>query len=187
MITIQQLASALYGTWLLVKLDSRAFAYFERTPAGFARSFLAALALAPLQLGHDVLAYSNETTRLGFGPYVLVRTLAYVIGWVLFPFIMLYMTRLLGREIRYLTYMVPYNWFQLAFGAVLGPIPLMADSGVLSPSAADTISYLLLPVFLVYGTFIARLGLAIGIGTAIGVVLLDFLVSLITGQVIAQI
>ena len=50
MITIGQLASALYGTWLILKFDPRGLTYFEKTAGGFARSFIVAAILARIGL-----------------------------------------------------------------------------------------------------------------------------------------
>ena len=42
-------------------------------------------------------------------------------------------------------------------------------------------------IFFIYGTFVAGVGLQVGIGTALSLVVLDFVLSLITSQVILRI
>src|SRR5690348_13427278 len=98
MISTSQLASALYGTWLLLKLDSRGLTYFEKTPNGFARSFIVAAVLAPLQLASTILVYQPTHARLAFVPFVVVQMLNYVLAWVSFPFVMLYVSEWLQRR-----------------------------------------------------------------------------------------
>ena len=187
MITLSQLASALYGVWLLLKLDPRGFDYFEKTPGGFARSFLVAAVLSPLYFAHAVLTYHGHKTKLAFMPYLVVQTLSDVLSWVAFPFAMLYVTELLSRQGRYLTYMVGYNWFQLAVGCALLPIAVLADLGFLSMKFAGFLNLLALVVFFTFGAFIARIGLQLGVGTAVGIVVIDLMLSLAINQAIGRI
>ena len=187
MITLEQLAAALYGVWLLLKLDPSALEYFEKTPGGFARSFLPAIVLAPLYIVHSILVYEPGHTKLALGPYLVVQILSQVIDAVAFPFVMLYVTQLLHRAPRFLTYIIPYNWFQLAVGAVMVAILLLSDTGAISSLLAEYIYLFILIVYFTFGAFIARIGLSIGLMTSIGIVILDYLLSLLTGQLIARI
>jgi hypothetical protein len=187
MISTGQLAAALYGVWLLLKLDARCLAFFDKTPGGFARSFLPALILAPLHFIDAGLAYNKTETSLGFAPYMIVQFIAYVLSWVTFPFVMIYVARLLGREARYLAYMVPYNWFQLLVGGVLLPVMLLTDLNLLPVDAAGFLQLIALLMFFTFGTFIARVGLYVGLTAAIGVVVLDFTLSLLLNQIVARI
>ncbi len=187
MISIRQLAAALYGVWLLLKFDARALDFFEKTPAGFARSFLPALILSPLHIVHTIMVYDPSRAGLALGPYVVVQVLSDVMSWVAFPFAMLYVSQLLNRGSYFLTYMVPYNWFQLPVNLVILPMAILADIGVISGRAAGFIDMLMLTLFFTFGTFIARIGLRIGLPTAVGLVVLDFLLTLIINQMIARI
>jgi hypothetical protein len=186
-ITLAQLASALYGVWLLIRLDPRAFAYFDATPGGFARSFLVAGGLAPLHMAHSVLIYTPAKAHLAFMPYVVVQLLAYVLSWVAFPFAMLYVTELLNRRERYLWHIVAYNWFQLAAGLVLLPIALIADLHLVPGRLAAFLNLTALALFFTYASFIARGGLNVGLGSALGVVVLDLLLNLIVNQLVSRI
>jgi hypothetical protein len=187
MINISQLASALYGMWLLLKLDERGFAYFEKTPGGFARSFIVAGLLAPLQLTHSILVYEPARARLAFVPFVVVQMLNYVLSWVIYPFMMLYITGWLQRPNHYFWLMVPYNWIQLAIATPLLIFAIMADLHLLSAKLVSFLELLALAVFFTYMTFIGRAGLQITLITAFGLALLDFLMSQLLGHVIARI
>jgi len=187
MMTVEQLAAALYGVWLLLKLDVRALDYFEKTPGGFARSFLPAVVLAPLYLLHSVLIYTPSEAKLALGPYLVVQILSQVIDAAAFPFVMLYVTQMLHRAPRFLTYIVPYNWFQLPVGIVLIVLFFLSDVGAISPQLAEYIYLFTLVVYFAFGVFIARVGLVIGLMTSVGVAMLDYLLSLITSQLIARI
>jgi hypothetical protein len=187
MIRREQLSAALYGVWLLIKLDARAFAFFEKTPGGFARSFLPAALLLPLDLIHEVLIYQPGAGKLAFAPYLVVQVLSYVLSCTAFPFVMIYVARLLAREPRFLSYMVPYNWFQLPLGLLLLPIAIFTDIGLAPVQMAGFIDILALTLYFTFGSFIARIGLQIGVMTSIAIVMLDLLVTLITNQFVSRI
>ena len=187
MIPAGQLAAALYGVWLLLKLDVRALGFFDATPQGFLRSFVPALILAPLHFTDAVLAYNHERIALTFVPYLVVQFIAYVLSWVTFPFVMIYVSRLLGREARYLTYMVPYNWFQLLVGGATLLIMLLSDVGALPAEGAGFVQLMIMALFFTFGAFIARVGLSVGISTAIGIVVLDLMSSLLLYQIVDRI
>ena len=187
MISVRQLAAALYGVWLLLKLDPRAWDYFEKTPIGFARSFLPALLLSRLHIIHSVIVYDPAHAKLALGPYLVVQVLSDVMSWVAFPFAMLYVCRLLNRGPYFLSYMVPYNWFQLPVNLVIQPVAILADMNVIPGQAAGFTDMFMLTLFFAFTAFIARIGLRISLMTAIGIVMLDFLLTLIINQVIARI
>ena len=50
--SVTEIAYALYGAWRLARLDSGGMGYFDRSIAGFWKSFFAALLVAP---GHILL------------------------------------------------------------------------------------------------------------------------------------
>jgi hypothetical protein len=187
MINVSQLAAALYGTWLVLKLDPRGLAYFEKTPGGFARSFLVAGLLAPLQLAHAIMTYDPTRARLAILPFVVVQMLNYVLSWICFPFVMLYLTDWLQRRERYFWQMVPYNWIQLAIATPLLIFAIMADLHMLSAKLIAFLQIAALLVFFVYQTFLARVGLQIGLATAFGIVVLDLLMSQLLAQLIGRI
>ncbi len=187
MITVSQLAAALYGVWLLIKLDPRAFAFFEKTPEGFARSFLPAAILMPLQLTHEILIYNPVKAHLHFAPYVVVQLLSSILSWVAFPFAMLYVSELLNRRPRYFWHIISYNWFQLAAGLLFLPIAILADLHMIAARPAAFLNLLALCVFFTFATFIARGGLQIGFAGAIGVVVVDLMLSQVIQVLVSKI
>jgi hypothetical protein len=182
-----QLLAALYGVWLLLKLDPRALEFFEKTPGGFARSFLPAVLLVPLHLTHEILTYDPAQTKLAMAPYLVVQLLSDVLSWTVYPFVMIYVARSFTLEARYFSYMVPYNWFQLPLGLMLFPIAIMADLGMAPMAMVSFINLLAVMVFFTFGSFIARIGLQIGVMTSIGLVILDLLLTVITNQLVGRI
>ncbi|MDX2221552.1 MAG: hypothetical protein SFV21_02320 [Rhodospirillaceae bacterium] len=187
MISTRQMAAALTGLWLVLKLEPAGLAFFERNLAGFWRSYVAALILAPLNLLHVVLDFPRAGETLAFTPYLITQALAYVLSWTAYPFAMLYVLNLLDREARFFEYMVPYNWFQLAVGLVVFPISLLFDVGLLSAPGAAFLQLLTLGLFMSYATFLARLTLNIVLSSAFALVVFDILLNLLINQVVARI
>ena len=187
MISARQLAGALYGLGLLYRFDDRAWDYFDKTPRGFWNSYAVAFALAPLQLTHLALVYSTRKPDLDFLPYMVVQTLSYVLTWTLFPFAMLYIARLLGRAPRYLWHMVPYNWMQLPLALPLSTVLILTDLHLLPVAVASFITPVILVTFAVYGTYVAGIGLKVATGTALSLVVLDYVLGLLADQIINRI
>ncbi|MBM3513657.1 MAG: hypothetical protein FJX59_08075 [Alphaproteobacteria bacterium] len=184
MMSARQLASALYGVWLLLRWDAGGFNYIDRTFGGFWRSYLVAIALGPVYFAHSIVAFQPSKTGPAFGLYMATESIAYVMSWTVFPFVMITVARSLDRDSRYFEYMVAYNWFQLAVGLVALPITILTDMQLIVPESGAFLNLVVLAAFFAYGTFIARTALDITAVTAVGVVFLDFILSLIVRQVV---
>ena len=190
----QQLAGALTGLGKLYKFDHSAWDHFDKTAKGFWQSFIVALLLAPLSLAHRLLQFGTEAQNtsadapnLGFVPFAIVEVLSYIITWVLFPFAMLYLARLLNRTPRYFAYMVPYLWMQLPIGLLLFSVQVLTDLQILPAEVFEIVNMLVFIAFAVYGSYVAAIGLQVGTGTALGLVVLDYVLGLLAAQLIAQI
>lgn len=187
MISIPQFASALRGVRLMAAFDLKAWQYFDKTLGGFWASFLPAIVLSPLNLIHALLQFQNHPPQLGFVPYLIVELLTYVLQWTLFPFVMLYVTDLLQRRGHYFSYMVPYNWLQMPLNILFVALTIVGDLHLIAPQSIAVMTLAGYAIFFIYATFVAGVGLQVGIGTALSLVVLDFVLSQITGQVIMRI
>ena len=186
MTSARQLANALYGVWLFYRFDNRAWDFFDKSAQGFWGAYIVALVLAPLELAHSILQY-NDKQSLTFVPYVVVQVLSYIVTWTLFPFVTLYIARLLHRTPRYFSYMVPYIWMQLPIGLPLFSAQLLTDLHLLPDDVMSFVSPAVLIAFAVYGTYVAGIGLQIATGTAFGLVVLDYVLGLIADNLISRI
>ena len=182
----RELANALYGLGLLLRFDGRAWQFFDKSPRGFWMSFTVAAVVAPFHFAHVALTYSAET---GLGPvaYAIVEALSYVLTWTLFPFAMLYLSRLVGRETFYFWHMVPYNWFQLPVAVPLFAMALLSDLSLIPVEAFQAVNLLAMFVMAIFTTFIAAVGLRIPVGTAMSLMVLDFTLSFLASALIAKI
>ena len=187
MISVPRLANALYGTWLTLKFDMRGWDYFETSLRGFWASYTAALVLAPLHFVHVVADFSAERTTLTFAPYLVVEILSYILSWTIFPFAMLYASEFLGQAPRYFKHIVPYNWIRLPIEGPLYIVLLLSDFGFVAIEGVAFVNLIGLAALIIYGTFVAGVGLKIATGTAVSLVVLDFVLSLTTTLLIARI
>ena len=187
MISPPQLAGGLYGTWLILKFDVRGWDYHEATLKGFWASFAVAAVLAPLHFTHTLVDYDPNQVSLAFMPYMTVEVFSYIISWTAFPFVMLYVSEFLGQAPRYFKHLVPYNWLRLPIEGPLYIALLLSDFGFMALEGVAFLNLLGLTAFIIYGTFIAGVGLKIATGTAVGIVVLDFVLSLTATLLIAEI
>ncbi len=178
MLSAKELAGAAYGITRLLRRDKGAFAFFNASLEGFWRSFTAAAILAPV---YAVLLLVDVAAGVSEQPlrFLSVQVIAYVMGWVAFPLLMVYLSRALRREENFFRYMVAYNWFQLVPLTAFVVLTLIATTGGGGPSVlAQFLALVLFIATLVYNWFIAREGLQVDGFSAIGVVFADFVLSL---------
>ena len=187
MISTRDFARALTGIGLLYKFDARAWGVFDKSPQGFWSAFVVAVILPPLQLTHEFVTFDPAKTTLAFMPYAIVQVLSYVLMWTLFPFAMMYIARLLGRTPRYFWYLVPYIWMQLPISLGLYSVAVLNDFALLPDVVVAVVNPLALVAFAVYGTYVAGLGLQITTGTAVGLVVLDYVLTQLALTLITQI
>ena len=181
-LTRQEFTAALAGVRGLLRFDLRAFAHFNATHDGFWKSFWAAAILAPLvAIGAVRSAIDHPPESLG--RYAALQVIAYALGWLAYPFAMVWIVDHLGRRERYYGYFAAYNWFQLAETAASTVLVLLGMTGILSDDAAMFLFLVLQGVFLGYDWFIAKHALGIESGTAAMLVAIDFLLSLIISWV----
>lgn len=179
MLTRQYLSSVFRGTLRVARLRADGIALFEDTAAGFWRSFWAAGLLTPLFLVTLWLEASHIEDGSAATRLVLLQTIAYVINWVAYPLLMVHVADLLQRWPNYYRYMVAYNWFRLVEAAAIYPLVLLAAAGIVNLDALAFFSLMALSAMLLYDWFIAKVALDVDGGTAAGLVLIAFLLSLV--------
>jgi hypothetical protein len=187
MIDAARLAQVVYGLRLILRVEPAGLQFFERTYDGFVRSFFPAILLAPLHILHSALTYDAMEKKPELLSYGIIEILSYVLTWTLFPFVMMYVTQLLGKPNRFFDYMVPYNWLQLIVGLVVLPLTLLVDLRLMGADGAAFFNLIILGLFLTYGTFLARAALTVVTSTAFGIVILDILLNLLSNEIIDKI
>ena len=183
MISAREAAGALYGIWQIFRVDDKALSFFNATEDGFCRSFSAAFVLAPFQVLYQITVFTSMEQPPHALRMTVVESLEYVILWVLYPLTIYHVTRLLDCKDMFFKYAVAYNWFQMGIGLFIMPWIILSGFGFLPESIADFIGTMAFVAYTFYAAFIARIGLEVAVGTAIGIVLIDILLTLMVGQV----
>jgi hypothetical protein len=171
------IANALRGAWRLAHFDPSGVAFFGHDERAFWRSFIAALIAFPafllfLPLGSDADAAPTDWVRV-----LLVETIAYVIGWTAFPLVVLPVTRFLGREARWLDFVIVYNWSQaLQYGLILAVV-LLSLSGLEPAFLQGGLLYLAYVAVFAYEGFVVRTVLDISWPAAGMIVLIDLVLG----------
>ena len=175
---------AVGGALRLARGDPRGLGFFDTSIDGFWRSFRAAAICYPfflILLASRVSAAHWEAS--GMPRIVIVETIGYVISWVAFPLLMLPLSRWLGREDRFLAFMVAYNWSQLPQTALFVVLAANSAAGLLPHALAQFADFAAAVAVLLYEWYIARVALAVSASQAVPVVLLD----LVLGSVLSRI
>jgi hypothetical protein len=183
MTTGSEISTALHGVWRLARFDRRGMAFFDRSVGGFWRSYRAALIVYPMFLillalssgsGSDFDGQSADWFRI-----VLVETIGFVIAWTAFPLVMLPVTRFLGREERWLDYIIAYNWMHVLQAGLLVANFLLAASGLLPVLLHGFIALATLLAVLIYTWFVARVALDTSGIAATMIVLIEQVLALL--------
>jgi hypothetical protein len=175
---------AVGGALRLAVGDRRGLAFFDTSIDGFWRSFRAAAICYPLYLfllGFRVDA--PQWAASGAAPIILAESIAYVISWVAFPLVILPLSRWLGRENRFLAFMVAYNWSQIPQTVLFALVAVDGAVGLFPPSATHFAQLVAVVAVLVYEWYIARVALAVSGAQAAVVVIVDLVLGTALGRI----
>ncbi len=173
----------IYGALRLARLDAGAMSYFERTPAGFWKSFFAAVIVAPgfaIIIGYELAQVDLEA---GVPRILVVELLAYVLGWAAFPVIVHQICEAIGKREAYIGYIVAFNWSKVIQMAVFLPAIGLIALGALPGDSGSLLRWVVSILILFYQWFITRTALGVTAMGAIGFVVLDFMIDLIVHMI----
>ncbi len=182
MVTGAEVTRAVYGAWRLALFDRRGLDFFDGTVEAYWKSFYAAAIVAPAYALLLVLRLGEVGTPASPVAIAAVETLAYIIGWVAFPLIMIYVCDRIGRFDRYLRYIVAHNWSNVMQVAVFLLVTILAK-GFLGGGQAVFLGLAATLAILFYQWFIARAALEVSGGGAAAIVGLDLMISILINLV----
>lgn len=169
---------SLYGAWRLARRDPAGIGWFAGSSDGAARSFFAAVLVAPayaLMLALRFAALPEDAAEPV--PFAAAETIAYVVSWVAFPLAMASLSQALGRFDRWPLFVCAYNWSLVVQNALILPVAVASTAGLIPPAVAGLLWLPLLAFLIAYAWFIARVALEVPPSTAFAIVGLDFLLS----------
>lgn len=178
MITAGEVSRSIFGAWRLARFDAGGLTFFDNNVEAFWRSFWAAAIVLPAYAILLTLRNSGATIGVGTGTAFFVHSIAYVIGWMAFPFVMFYVAQMFNRGQWYCRFIVAYNWSVVLQITLMLIVSLIAASGVVSPAIGGTATVIAVIFILAYQGFIAHVALQATLPGAAGIVFMDFCLSL---------
>ncbi len=174
-----EFTGSIRGAWRLALRDPAGMALFNLTVVGFWRSFAAALLMLPI---FALMVVMNHDPLLSPAPAQLwvVHGISYVLHWVMFPVVMIWVTRFLGLGAGYGAFIIAINWSQLIQTGLFLPVSILLWLEV--DQVANLLGLLLFAWVAFYDWFIARTALQAPAGTAAGIVALNVILNLLMEQ-----
>lgn len=190
-----EVATALYGAWRLMRFDSKAMSYFDKSVDGFWKSFYAAVFWVPLMtIVSFVLARDLPVTLMNILG-VAMNNIAYLF---VFPLVFLGACNVMGWQKNFIGCIVALNWTRVFYISLLLPVSLIIPMFLVStgdnssaelmssantaesPSAGLLILLLGLALYLLaFEIFVYSRSLEISIPAGIGVVVLELVIALV--------
>ena len=184
---------SIHGAWRIALLDRGALNYFDLTINGFWRSFMALGIVLPLYLAFLIIGHGKSPgPGLAPGPvpalewYIVVKMAAFNITWLLFPLIMVPISRLLDLSATYVQYIIVWNWSNVLAVAVVLPAVMLFLSSTLPGQTGAIVLMVAHITMLFYGYLVARAGLQCKLVTGVGVVAFNFVLSLLFNGLASQ-
>lgn len=178
---------SLTGAWELFLDRPGAMRHFDVSVDGFWRSFAAVVLVVP-SYAFAVLAERTMVAALdpaapvqGAAAFVVQNAVGLGLDWVALPVILALLARPLGIARRYPAFIVARNWGAVIAAVPFGAVGLLIVLGLVGGEVANLLMFAALILVLRYTYLIARRALDVGLGFAIGIVVLDFVVSLTIG------
>jgi len=180
--SLSEIAYALYGAWRLARLDPGGMGYFDRSIAGFWKSFFAALLVAPGHILLLVIEFDQAELTAPVLRIVAVLVIIYVLSWTVFPLVMHYLTQNMNRAAEYTGLIVANNWAQVIQILLLCPVTAIARSDLLPGGLGGMLWFAAFCAILYYSWFIIRTALRISGPAATGVVAFAFVLDYTIGS-----
>jgi len=193
MISGQEIARALTGSWLLFRNRPEGLHWFDRSIEGFWRSFGVFFLLVPL-FGISGLAERKlilEETELVAemfpdGSYWMAQLTTFGLDWILLPVVLALLARPIGISRGYVAFVIARNWTSLLAAVPYVVAGLLYLAGIISSGIMVLMSLCALAVVLWYRFNIARITLQASISMALGIIVLDTVLSLVISEAVGR-
>jgi hypothetical protein len=178
-----EIVRSLSAAWDLFLDRPGAMRGFDVSVDGFWRSFAAVVLVAPsyafaVLAERQMVALDPTAPVQGGFSFLVQNVLGLGIDWVTLPVLLALLARPLGIARHYPEFVVARNWGAVIAALPFGAIGLLIVLGILGGELANLLMLAALFVVLRYTYLIARRALDAGLGLAIGIVVLDFVLSL---------
>ncbi len=193
MVSLNEIRAALDGSWLLLRNRPEGMAYFDQSIQGFWRSFSAVFLLIPAfllsGLAEKEFYFSEEMFQpetFPDGAYWTAQFIGLAVDWVTLPILLAVLAVPIGISKRYVPFIVVRNWTSL-----LASVPYLITYvlfllRIIPPGVAVLLSFSSLLAVLWYRYLVARIALQATISLAVGIVVLDIVLTLVISQIVGN-
>lgn len=192
MISLPEIRSALQGSWLLFKNRPEGLRYFDLSISGFWRSFGAILPLTPLFVLTALAERKLVIEEAELDPEILANAYwpaqftSYLVDWVTLPLILAALAGPLGISKGYVPFIVARNWTSLLASLFYVVPALLYLLGVIPSGILVLLSLVALMVIIRYRYIVARMVLECTVSVAVGLVILDIVLSILIGELASR-
>ncbi len=175
----QEATSALFGALKLARFDATGVQFFNASRQGFFNSFIAAAVIAPFFMLFMGIKWQGGFVETGAVRLMVVESSVYVISWVLFPLVMVYVTRHFGWWPRFYAFGTARNWTVLVQNILYLPIAIADISGLMPLSASAPLLQMMFVYTVAYSWFVTRHTLGVSGMAATAIVMMDLALAII--------
>lgn len=193
MIGLGEIRAALDGSWLLLRKRPEGMAFFDQSIQGFWRSFGVVVLLIPAYLvaglaDRRLFVEQNlyHPDLFPDGAFWFAHAFGLAADWLVLPIVLAALALPLGISRRYVPFIVARNWTSLLATTPYLVIYSLFLLGILSTELTVLLSLLLLPVVIWYSYLVTRIALQASLSLAIGIVVLDVVLSLLVDQAVGH-
>ena len=173
----------LTGAWQLMLGRPEGLNRLDTSLEGFWRSFAAVILIVPFallaSLSQGVIATdAGVTVEPLSGSGLTLQGITILADWFAFPIFFAALAKPFGLGSRYVPFIVARNWASVIMSAMVGAVHVLHLVGILSGLLTPFVLIIVFAVTLRFAYVIARIALAVSMGMALPVVMLDLLISL---------
>ncbi|WP_346906772.1 hypothetical protein [uncultured Roseibium sp.] len=193
MISGQEIARSLTGSWLFLQNRPEGLRWFDRSIEGFWRSFGVFFLLLPFfwisgMAEKKLILEETELVLELFpnGSFWGAQLTTFGLDWILLPIVLGFLARPIGISRGYVDFIIVRNWSSLlaAFPYVVAGLLYLA--GIIPAGIMVLMSLCVLAVVLWYRFNITRITLQTGISLTLGIIVLDTVLSLLISEVVGR-
>ena len=175
MIKRHEIYEGLYAAWRLLLRDRAAIALFDDSTSGFWKSFVSAAMIFPIYVALLLLGIAEFEASRGIFAVILLHIEFFIIRAVIWPLAMHYVVQALDRDEKYCLYVVAYNWANVVMNIIYFFAIIILLALPLSVESRDAIGLVIFIALMIYQIFVTRVTLNIHLGSAIGLVVCEFM------------
>ena len=189
--SLEETRSSLAASWDLFRGRPHAMRGFDVSIAGFWRSFgVIVLLCVPYAITvvaeQRIIAEQAIILPAAFheSAYALAKSVGFVLDWICYPLVLALLARPLAISHHYVGYVVARNWTS-AIAILPYMVPaLLYNFGLISAGLTMLLTLVAVGIVLRYRYVVARTALGVTAGLAIGLVVLDTVLSIVIGTAV---